>query len=977
MTISSRKKSKPRRNIGSRLAVLGLSASMLFGGMGALTPTMSVMAAVAQGPAPITLTRPVAFASITLQGAMASGLYTINLQTGAATLVANFSTTITDIAFLDGGESFVAVDGMNNLLTFAAPSLTGPVMTLTPTATTPITGLQMGELVVGMDFRPAGNAAMGGRPLFALSNQNRLYRINVANGVATQVGMGQFMSPAPAPGMQFGVDFNPVPDRIRVTSNTGQNFRLNPNNGALVLPPAGPPPDAPLTFAAGDPNTGIPSVVSTAYDRNFSGTFERNGAGAPATTIFVIDNQRDILALQGSINGSPSNPNLGIISTIGSLGVDAVGAVGFDITNPIPDGAVGTPFTKTLTASGGAGGPFTFALAQGFLPPGLTLSSAGVISGTPTLSGVYNFTVRATDAMGGTSLQSYSVNIIGPIKVSAERGLLSLTPPGATSSTLFSVNLFTGRVTTIGGIASTEGPISDIAVPLNDPSTVFGLTTNGRLVTFSASRPGALTGSARITGVVAGETLVGIDFRATVVPGQNNSLFAVGSAGRVYRLSVDLANGSAVAALVGTPTLAAPLAGRIAIDFNPVPDRIRVVTTTNQNLRLNPDNGALAGTDTPLAYAANDINSGQIPNIVAEAYSNNVPQGLNNDIPGAIRATTLYGIDATQGTLVTQGPFSFDSSIAANGPNGGQLFTVAPLTGLPMGVMQPGTLVGFDITPFNSLPAATVGVAYSAQIVPSGGNAPYVNTAPATTPISIGSLPAGLTAVNANNVITISGTPTVGGTFNFTVSTTDSGNNSVGSHPFTINVNANATNVNNLVSLVGTGSASAPTACPAGSGYVNDITLNANLTNNGTSTLNGVFFQVAELGLGNGTNTTPVLRLRTANDFISNCQAGGLVGSMQSVMGPLAPATPTPVTFTIAAPTIPAGQRIRFLVNTFATVSATASNTTPSVQKIGQMAIEVTGVENGKPVVTARFIPNADAPTKGVKVTMDSVTTRK
>jgi hypothetical protein len=976
MTISSRKKSKPRRNIGSRLAVLGLSATMLFGGMGALTPTMSVMAAVAQGPAPITLTRPVAFASITLQGAMASGLYTINLQTGAATLVANFSTTITDIAFLDGGENFVAVDGMNNLLTFAAPSLTGPVMTLTPTATTPITGLQMGELVVGMDFRPAGNAAMGGRTLFALSNQNRLYRIAVATGVATQVGMGQFMSPAPAPGMQFGVDFNPVPDRIRVTSNTGQNFRLNPNNGALVLPPAGPPPDAPLTFAAGDPNTGIPSVVSTAYDRNFSGTFDRNGAGAPATTIFVIDNQRDILALQGSIDGSPSNPNLGIISTIGSLGVDAVGAVGFDITNPIPDGAVGTPFTKTLTASGGAGGPFTFALAQGFLPPGLTLSSAGVISGTPRLAGVYNFTVRATDAMGGTSLQSYSFNVIGPIKVSAERGLLSLTPPGATSSTLFSINLFTGRVTTIGGIASTEGPISDIAVPLNDPSVVFGLTTNGRLVTFSSATPGALTGSARITGVVAGETLVGIDFRPTVVPGQNNSLFAVGSAGRVYRLSVDLANGSAVAALVGTPTLPGPLMGRVTIDFNPVPDRIRVVAGP-QTLRLNPDNGALVAVDTNIAYAAGDVSNGQIPNLVALGYSNNVPQGLNNDIAGPVRAATLYGIDATQNTLVTQGAFAFDGAAGVPGPNGGQLFTVAPLTGLPMGVMQPGTLVGFDITPFNSLPSANVGVAYSAQIVPSGGNAPYVNTAPATTPISIGALPAGLTAVNANNVITISGTPTVGGTFNFTVSTTDSGNNSVGSHPFTINVNANATNVNNLVSLTPTGSATAPTACPMGSGYVNDITLNASLTNNGMRTLNGVFFQVAELGLGNGTNTTPALRLRTANDFISNCQAGGLVGSMQSVMGPLAPATPTPVVFTIAAPTIPAGQRIRFLVNTFATVSAPTMSATPSVQKIGQMAIEVTGVENGKPVVTARFIPSNDSPLKGATLTVNSVTTRK
>src|SRR5207253_11128454 len=81
-------------------------------------------------------------------------------------------------------------------------------------------------------------------------------------------------------------------------------------------------------------------------------------------------------------------------------------------------------------------------------------------------------------------------------------------------------------------------------------------------------------------------------------------------------------------------------------DFNPVVDRIRVVSNADQNLRLNPNDGTLTAIDTNLAFAAGDPNQGANPNVVALAYTNN--------FAGA-GSTTLFGIDDGIDSLVRQG----------------------------------------------------------------------------------------------------------------------------------------------------------------------------------------------------------------------------------------------------------------------------------------------------------------------------------
>lgn len=183
-----------------------------------------------------------------------------------------------------------------------------------------VSGLRRGEDLVGIDFRPAD-----GR-LYGVSDRDQLYAIELSSGLATPVGSLLALGLS---GNRFGVDFNPVVDRLRLVGDSNQNLRINPNDGTSVDgDPAAPgvQGDTNLAYDPSDPLAGRdPDAVAAAYTNSF--------IGAAATTLYLLDARSNSLVRQGGLNvppGTPS-PNGGQLFTVGSLGTNIGKRAGFDI----------------------------------------------------------------------------------------------------------------------------------------------------------------------------------------------------------------------------------------------------------------------------------------------------------------------------------------------------------------------------------------------------------------------------------------------------------------------------------------------------------------------------------------------------------------------------------------------------------------------------------------------------------------------
>ena len=92
-----------------------------------------------------------------------------------------------------------------------------------------------------------------------------------------------------------------------------------------------------------------------------------------------------------------------------SITINAAPVVAPTITTAsLPAGTVGTAYSQTLAATGGTQ-PYSWTVSAGNLPAGLSLSTAGVISGTPTTAATSNFTVQVSG--GGTATKALSITI--------------------------------------------------------------------------------------------------------------------------------------------------------------------------------------------------------------------------------------------------------------------------------------------------------------------------------------------------------------------------------------------------------------------------------------------------------------------------------------------------------------------------------------------------------------------------------------
>ncbi len=232
---------------------------------------------------------------------------------------------------------------------------------------------------------------------------------------------------------------------------------------------------------------------------------------------------------------------------------------------------------------------------------------------------------------------STGTSVDGGFDISPDNAVALACLQAGSASMLYQINLSNGKATGLGMLGAT---VIGLAIPTN--AVAYTVDNSNNLQIFNLNNPGTPVAKA-ITGLQSGENILGIDIRPAT-----GQLMALGNSSRLYAINMS----SGVATAISTTSFSTPLSGTsFGFDFNPTVDRIRVVSNTGQNLRLNPITGDIAAVDLAL-------NPG-VPTISAAAYTNNFAGSTT---------TGLYDIDAATDKLFIQTP-----------PNNGTLMEIGNL----------------------------------------------------------------------------------------------------------------------------------------------------------------------------------------------------------------------------------------------------------------------------------------------------------
>ena len=525
------------------------------------------------------------------------------------------------------------------------------------------------------------------------------------------------------------------------------------------------PPGLALTPAA--------TTFNTPYAAPYSQSFTASGGTGPYNYALTAGALPTGVTFSGNtVSGTPTAPgsyNFTITATdTGSTGSGAPFSIAQSYTltvaaptiavspTTLPNPAVGTPYSQTVTASGGIA-PYSFVVSAGSLPTGLALSTGGVLSGTTNQVGTFNLTVTATDAHAQTGSRAYTVTIAAPT--------LTLAPAAGTLTAPYGV-VYSQSFVASGGSGSFSYGLTG-ALPA-------GLTFSGNTVSGTPSAPGSYPVTVTATDTlatgagapfsVAQNYTINVAAPTLVVSPVSLPNPAVGTAysqtltasGGVVPYSFALTSGALPAgmtlgsggALTGTATQVGSFSFTVTVtdNFSQVGSSAYTLVVGAPTLTMTPAAGVLTA-PYGVAYSQVFTASGS-PGPFTYALTGALPTGVTfsgNTLSGTPTAPGSYPITvtATDSALTGVGsPFS----VAQN-----HVLNVAAPT--------------IAVTP-TTLPDPVAGEAYSQLLTASGGLAPY------TFAVTGGSLPTGL-SLSASGLL--SGTTTQVGTFNISVTITDAG----------------------------------------------------------------------------------------------------------------------------------------------------------------------------------------------------------
>jgi hypothetical protein len=349
----------------------------------------------------------------------------------------------------------------------------------------------------------------------------------------------------------------------------------------------------------------------------------------------------------------------------------------------LPSGTVGTAYgTTTITASGGTS-PYTYAVTTGSLPTGLNLSSAGALSGTPSATGTYSFTVTATDASSHTGSQAYTVTINAAVTItvnpsSVPNGTVgasysqTITASGGTSPYTFTKSAGTlpaGVSLTTGGVLSgtpTTANTYSFTIKATDSASHTG--TRAYSVTVSPANDLTLSPASLPAGTV------GTAYSSTTITASGGtSPYTFAKSSGTLPVGLSLSSGGV---LSGTPTTAATYSFTVtATDHNGnhVGSKSYSVTVSPaNNLTLAP--ATLPSGTVGTAYSQTITASGGTSPYTFTKTSGTVPAGLTLSSGGVLSGTpttaTSYSftVQATDSIGNHIGSKSYSVTIGASGP---------------------------------------------------------------------------------------------------------------------------------------------------------------------------------------------------------------------------------------------------------------------------------------------------------------------
>ncbi|MEM3428224.1 MAG: putative Ig domain-containing protein, partial [Nitrososphaerales archaeon] len=491
-------------------------------------------------------------------------------------------------------------------------------------------------------------------------------------------------------------------------------------------------------------------------------------------------------------------------------------------TSPLNDGETGKYYEIWFTAIGGTGTGYTWSLYSGNLPPGLTLSPSGVLSGYPTTAGPYTFTVKVKDSANNTATSSFSLSVYAPLTIttsSLQNGKVgeyysaSLSATGGSGGYTWSLyysdlpsNLTLSPSGTISGTPTTANSYSftvQVKDSANNTATKsFSITITSNLTITTSSLPNGT---------------VGQSYSATLqTTGAYGSVTWTITSGSLPS-GVTLNNSTGV--ISGTPTVSGPF--NITVQAK---DSGNNSTTKSFSFTINSSititTNTLSNGTTGQSYSQTlQATGGTGTGYTWSLYSGSLPPGL-----------TLSPSGVLSGTPTTAGPYTFTVKVTDSANNyATKSFSITITSNLTITT--------------SSLPNGTVGQSYSVSLSATGGYGSY------TWSVISGGLPNG---VNLNSSTgQISGTPTNAGPCNVTIQVKDSGNNiATKDFSFTIYSTLSITTTSVPTGIVNQSYSATLQATGGSGGYTwslysgnlpNGLTLSPSGTISGTPTAQGQF----------------------------------------------------------------------------------------------------------------------------------------